>query len=193
MLRLDNKSIAEAKSLVNNFISIIEQNVRNEANIKVGFTLISINSKIMGSIENFEYILVYPFFGENYVNNYARHNYYSGKNETIYFEDFCCSVDVSFYKYVFDETWKHNNLVVFARNNERWEKSYNHSRLIKIKHEREVLIPEQKFEEWYAKGEFNYSDFTVEIDNPSMYFVPFPVPPLLFQINKKNTFLEEIR
>lgn len=192
---------------INNFLSVIRGNIQNEASIKMGFSLICINSQISGKMETYKYILVYPFFGEKYVNNYFN-PFYSNKpnlkNENIFFEDFCSSVDISFYKYIFNEMWKYNNLVLFEICNydkESWKIFVNHDSLhnsqfrevlIKINNEKEVLITESTFDEWYEKGEFNFLDFTIEIQSPNFYRVPFPLNPIILKINENNTFLQEI-
>ena len=45
------------------------------------------------------------------------------------------------------------------------------------------MLIQTDFDEWYEAGKNHVSDYVVEIKNPDMYLVPFPVKPIYFVIH----------
>lgn len=171
------------------FQETLKQNIKKESKYKVGFTMISIQhiSKTNWLNQNKtkeinKFVLIYPFIGENCEYTYLAPSYIN-TTDNHNMRDFCCSVDESFYHFLYEEMKKRNNLIIGKIIGETWE-IYDDD-IVQIHHEKEDIINES-FEEWYKNGVLNVSDYTIEITNPYLYSVPYPLYSLKYKLTDSS-------
>jgi hypothetical protein len=162
---------------LSNYKAVINQNCIKSSEKYVGFTIIGINSKINGVLKIYKYVLIYPFIGQHKGISYPKFN-------NLFLFDFCLSVDITFYNFIYNEMKTRNNILICSINEDNfsWNLS-NGDSLINILHNN-INFTDLSFEEWYEKEMFNFSDYIIEITNPDLYSVPFPLHPLKFSLNK---------
>jgi hypothetical protein len=172
----------EFDNAITYFQSIISNNISNYSSQKMAATFIGIKTNISGILKLHIYILFFPFPYSEAVVPYT--NIYPN----IYFKDVCFNVDESFYLWIYEEMKRQNSIVIMT---------LDESNIFKvISGYGDVLISidkkcnekkewmELEYEEWYEKKIFN-NVFTINIVNPYLYMVPFPVKPIIIQTVKK--------
>lgn len=127
------------------------------------------------------YVLIYPFIGEK-----GGLCGYSKISENLFLMDFCLSVDVSFYQFIYTEMMQTNNILIARLNDDQWSwNTCNGDSMIRIMHKNDVFTT-LDFEAWYTQGAFQVSDYTIEIIHPDLYTVPFPLKSLVFKLNQNG-------
>lgn len=182
---MDDKE--EFDNAVRYFQSIITNNITSYSGHKVGSTFIGIKTNISGNYKLHIYILLFPFIKSDvvvpYCNNFPN----------LYFKDLCLDVSENFYLWLYEEMKRQNSLVVMSLD----------KYLLKVVHGSgdpllsvDINCKEKKewmdldFEDWYEKKIFN-NIFTINITNPYLYMVPFPVKPIIIKTFKKlNNYIE---
>jgi hypothetical protein len=175
-----------------NFSLLIRENIHTRATSTVGFTMIGIKSKISGKLEIHTFVLMYPFCCKDNVIKFGYNQYYPNIHEDLYMIDFELSVDVSFYEFMYKEMKNKNNILLgrILEDNWSWELSSG-AGMILVKNNN-FVIAEESLEEWMEKKEFDLSTFSIEIINPNLYSVPFPLKNLHFSLNQTSKFLKTI-
>ena len=163
------------------FQNIICNNKSNYSQYKMGATFIGIKTNISGNYKLHIYILLFPFIKSEGVVPY------SNNIPNIFLKDLSFEVDESFYLWIYEEMKRQNSIVIMSLE----------SNIIKVvPGNGDVLISickncsekkewmDLEFEEWYEKKIFN-NVFTINIINPYLYMVPFPVKPIVIQTVKR--------
>ena len=167
--------------------NIFNSNITKYAKHKLGVTIIGIKTNISGNFKLHIYILFFPFpKSETTVP-------YSNNFPNLYFKDECLDVDESFYFWLYDYMKRKNSIVIVSLENNKMEViPGNGDLLINI----DINCIEKKewmdldYETWYNKKSFN-NVFTINIKNPFLYMVPFPVKPIIIKTVKKiNNYVE---
>jgi hypothetical protein len=167
------------------FKSIIQNNISKYSQHKMSATFIGIQTNISGTFKLHIYILFFPFPKSEIVVPYCNNQF----SPNMYFKDICFDVDESFYLWIYEEMKRQNSIVIMSYEIE--SKIFNvvsgsSDALISI--DKQCNEPKEwmqlGYEEWYKKQIFN-NVFTIEIVNPYLYLVPFPVKPIIIQTVKK--------
>ena len=167
---------------INYFQSIIHNNISKYSSHKIAATFIGIKTNISGTLKLHIYILLFPFPYSDVVVPY------SNSFPNMYFKDLNLDVDESFYLWIYEEMKRQNSIVIMSLDTNIFKVVSGHGdALISIdkncNEKKEWMHLE--YEEWYAKGKFN-NIFTINIINPYLYLVPFPVKVIIIQTVKKN-------
>ena len=184
---MEDKDKDEFDNAIKFFHSIIDNNISNYSEHKMGTTFIGIKTNISGNLKLHIYILFFPFIKSEMVVPYYN------KNPNIYFKDVCFSVDKSFYLWIYEEMKQQNSIVIMSlESNILKVVPGNGNALISIDkncNEKKEWM-DLEYEEWYEKKIFN-NIFTIKITNPYLYMVPFPVKPIIIKTLKKiNNYVE---
>jgi len=167
--------------------TIFNSNIVKCAKHKIAATIIGIKTNISGNFKLHIYILFFPFPKSEVTVPY------SNSFPNLYFKDECLDVDESFYLWIYDMMKRKNSIVMMSlENNILKVLPINGDLLIKI----DIDCIEKKewmdldYETWYNNKSFN-NVFTINITNPFLYVVPFPVKPIVIKTVKKiNNYLE---
>lgn len=167
---------------IDNFKTVLTQNIIKRAKYKVGFTFVSIKTNMVtGKFKWHNYVIIIPFKQEN-ISGYPDIN-----NDKIRLKDVCIYVDESFYKFIHSVMLNKKNFIIgkISEENDCCWQITNDYNIIKIinKHSLQQMLIQTDFDEWYEAGRLHDSDYVVEIKNPDMYLVPFPVKPIYFVIH----------
>jgi hypothetical protein len=173
----------EFDNAIKYFRSIIHNNISNYSEHKMAATFIGIKTNVSGILKLHIYILFFPFPKTEVVVPYCN------DFPNIYFKDVCFNVDESFYLWIYDEMKRQNSIVIMSLELDTMilkVVSGNGDILISIdkncNEKKEWMYLE--YEEWYEKKIFN-NIFNIQIINPYLYMVPFPVKPIRIQTLKK--------
>jgi hypothetical protein len=176
----DNKDKEEFDNAIKYFQSIINTNNSTNSD-KIATTFIGIKTNISGIFKLHIYILFFPFPSSEIVVPYS--NRYSN----LYIKDICFNVDKNFYLWIYDEMKKLNSIIIMSLESKIFKviSGFGDS-LISIdknsKEKKEWM--DLEFEAWFEKKKFN-NIFIINIINPYLYIVPFPVKPIIIQTVKK--------
>lgn len=160
--------------------SIFNANLSKHSLHKMGATFIGIKSNISGELKIYIYVLFFPFTKNNggipYCNNLSN----------IYFKDVNFNVDESFYLWIYEEMNKQNSIVMMSLEEMKFKIVTGSNNLL-ISINKITNRFNLEYSEWYNKEIFN-EVFVIEIINPYLYLVPFPVKPIKLQtgINMNN-------
>lgn len=178
------------KNAIKYFQRVTYNNIHVESKYNVGATFIGIKTNITGTNKLHIYILLFPFVRDEPFEPYSD---FTDKN--IYLTDISFSVDKSFYEWMFSVMERQTSIVMMKINLDDFSLQVVTSDLLikKIKDNKDNNeLYNLSFEEWYEKGIFN-DLFTIEITNPFLYLVPFPVKPIFFTAHtKSNKFLHKV-
>jgi hypothetical protein len=182
---------------INQIINVIQINkdpsIKSKLH-KVSGTYISIYSNISGELKTHRYFLLYPFDKKTYprkeeaVYDYEYDNPimpYQKENPYIFMKDFYFYADILFYRWMFDRMIIGQNKPIFASLNEDnigWKITSGDLRVSIISFESD-FDKYENFDEWYKTEECNIN-FELEITNPFLYIVPFPVRQYKYKYNK---------
>jgi len=172
---------------ISNFQSIINNNITKYSQHKVGATFIGIKTNISGIFKLHIYILLFPFIKSEAIVPY------SNRFPNLFFKDLCFCVDESFYLWIYEEMKKRNSIVIMSLESNilkvvppRGDALINID--INCNEKKEWMDLEYKV--WYEKEIFN-NIFTIQITNPYLYSVPFPVKQIIIKTVKKiNNYVE---
>lgn len=164
------------------FEKIIRNNItdRNYSTEKMGATFLGIKTNINGEYKLHIYIILFPFMKQEgncpYSNDYPN----------IFLKDIQFQVGEEFYVWVYEEMKKQNSMVIFSLNNNilKVVDGFGDGILLldkKCNEQKEWM--ELEFELWYEKKIFN-NIFTIQIVNPYLYLVPFPVKPIFLKTKR---------
>jgi hypothetical protein len=163
------------------FRSIINSNISNCSQHKMGATFIGIKTNISGNLKLHIYILFFPFPYSEIVVPYC------DSFPNIYFKDVCFDVDESFYLWIYEEMKRQDSMVIMSLESKvvKVVSGFGDA-LISIdktcKEKKEWM--DLEYEAWCEKKIFN-NVFTIKITNPFLYTVPFPVKPIIIQTVKR--------
>jgi len=184
----DNKKDKdEFENAIQYFQSIISNNVSNCALYKMGATFIGIKTNISGIHKLHIYILLFPFIKNEVVVPYCNHF------PNIYLKDRCFDVDESFYLWIYEEMKRQNSMIIMSlESNVVKVVPGSGDTIINIDKncaEKKEWM-ELEYEAWYEKKMFN-NVFTINIINPYLYIVPFPVKPITIKTLKRiNNYIQ---
>jgi len=171
----------EFDNAIKYFQNIINNNISNYSQHKMGATFIGIKTNISGTLKLHIYILLFPFIKSEVVVPYCN------SFPNIYFKDISFDVDKSFYLWTYEEMKRQNSIVIMSLESKILKVvSGFGDPLISIDkncNEKKEWM-DLEYEEWYEKKLFN-NVFTITIINPYLYMVPFPVKPIIIQSLKK--------
>ena len=186
----DNKKDKdEFDNAIHYFQSIVSNNISNYSQCKMGATFIGIKTNISGTAKLHIYILLFPFRNSEVVVPYCN------SFPNLYFKDVCFDVDKSFYLWLYGEMKTQKSIIILTLE----------SNIVKVVpgmgdaiinidihcNEKKEWM-ELDYEAWYEKQIFN-NVFTINITNPFLYMVPFPVNPIVLKTVKKiNNYVEII-
>ena len=183
----------KSTEIIDNIVSIIQ--INKDTNIKskihkVTGTYISIYSNICGQFKTYRYFLLYPF------DEKKKHLYdyeyekpitpYKNVNPHLFMKDFYFYADNLFHKWMFDTMAIGRKKPIFAvldENNIGWKIQPDDHPILLISSFKHDFDKYENFEEWYKTEECNIS-FDLEITNPFLYAVPFPVRRYIYEYNK---------
>lgn len=177
----------EFDNAIQYFQSIFCNNISNYSQDKMGATFIGIKTNISGQIKLHIYILFFPFIKSESVVPYTN------TFPNIYFKDLCFDVDKSFYLWLYEEMKKQNGIVMMSleTNILKVVPGFGDA-LISI----DINCNEKKewidldYDSWCEKKIFN-NIFTINITNPFLYMVPFPVKPIIIRTKKRiNNYVD---
>ena len=168
------------------FRNIFSNNISTPSEHKVGATFIGINTNISGKNELHIYICLFPF--ANAEGNVP----YTSIHPNILLKDITFSVDENFYIWMYEEMRKQKSIIIMKL-------EYNILKVVegfgdvllnidKNCNENKIWL-DLEFKDWYEKKTFN-NTFTIQIINPYLYMVPFPVKPIFLKtIRQNNNFI----
>lgn len=166
------------------FKSIIQNNISKHSKHKMSATFIGIQTNISGIFKLHIYILFFPFPKSEIVVPYCNNNF---SPNIMYFKDVCFDVDESFYLWIYEEMKRQNSIVIMTLESKIFKVVSGYGDVL-ISIDKNCNEPKEwmqlEYEEWYTKQIFN-NVFTIEIVNPYLYLVPFPVKPIVIQTVKK--------
>jgi len=183
---MTENEMMEDKNKFANSIAYFEKIIRNNiieriySPEKMGATFLGIKTNITGEYKLHIYIILFPFMKQE--GNCP----YSSKYPNIFLKDIYFHVDERFYVWVYEEMKKQNSMVIL---------SLNDSLLKVVDGFGDGIISLDKrcaekkewmdldFDDWYEKKTFN-NVFNIQIVNPYLYLVPFPVKPLLLKTKR---------
>ena len=172
----------EFDNAIQYFQSTIYNNISNYSKHKMGATFIGIKTNISGIYKLHIYILLFPF-----VKNEGGCPPYSNRFSNLYFKDICLNVSESFYRWLYEEMKKQNSIVIMSlESNIVKVLPGTGDALIQVDincNEKKEWM-ELEYEAWYEKELFN-NIFTIQLINPYLYMVPFPVNPIKIRTIKK--------
>lgn len=177
------KNRDEMNNAIQYFRDIMSSNHRNISPHRVGATFIGINTNISGKFKLHIYILLFPFVdGNREIANYSM------LPQHIYLKDICFVVDETFYVWLYEEMRKQQGPVLMSLEDNVIKVIDGFGDpLVSI----DKLCQEQpkewmnlEFNEWCNKKTFD-NIFTIQITNPQLYAVPFPLKPFLFKTSGK--------
>ena len=154
---------------------------------KLGATFIGIKTNISGTLKLHIYILLFPFLKSEvvvpYCNNFPN----------MYFKDLCCDVSESFYYWIYEEMRIQNSMIIMSLESNIFKivPGFGDALISIDKNCNETKEwMHLEYEEWYQKKTFN-NVFNINIVNPFLYMVPFPVKPIIIRTIKKiNNYVE---
>ena len=175
--RVDKEEFFNAIKYIRN---IFNSNISNCAKQKIGITIIGIKTNISGIFKLHIYVLLFPFVKDGGVP-------YSNRFPNIYFKDICFNVAESFYRWIYEEMKRQNSMVILSlESNILKVIPGTGDALINVdincKEKKEWM--ELEYEAWYEKESFN-NIFTIQLMNPYLYIVPFPVNSIKIRTIKK--------
>ena len=177
-----DKDKDEFENAIYYFESIIQHNYSQQTN-KIGATFIGIKTNISGIFKLHIYILFFPFPKSEIVVPYSKNSFPSD----LYFKDKCFDVDKSFYLWIYEEMKRQNSIVIMSLESKIFKvvSSFG-DMLISIDNNCNETKKwmELEYDEWYEQKTFN-NIFTIQIINPYLYIVPFPVKPIIIQTVKR--------
>ena len=192
---MDTKNEDETtfNNAIHYFRKIIYSNIKTASKHYVNATFIGIKTNISGKNKLHIYILLFPFGRKE---NFTPYDDYTPQN--IYIKDVSFGVDITFYRWMYTEIKQNNNIVMLELSLSEYSFTAVHSdALIRKtrfsekggKFENSEIITTEEFEEWYETATFKHP-FLIEITNPYLYMVPFPVKSLYFKTEShSNTLL----
>lgn len=171
------------------FQNVTYDNIKIGSKYKMGATCIGIKTNISGKSKLHVYFLLFPFMHEQPFQPYNK------ESPNIYLQDISFLVDPSFYQWLYSEMSKRKSIIMLNLDLEDSSLKVVYSDILVKISDREREREEEKdewynmgFEKWYERGEFNTS-YSVEIINPYLYLVPFPVKPLYFITHTNSNIL----
>ena len=175
--------IEDIDTAIKYFKSIIQNNISKHSKHKMSATFIGIQTNISGIFKLHIYILFFPFPKSEIIVPYCNNNF----SPNMYFKDVCFDVDESFYLWIYEEMKRQNSIVIMALESKIFKVVSGYGDVL-ISIDKNCNEPKEwmqlEYEEWYTKQIFN-NVFTIEIVNPYLYLVPFPVKPIVIQTVKK--------
>jgi len=182
-----NEDKDEFENAIKYFQSIINNNIKNYSEHKMGATFIGIKTNISGTFKLHIYILFFPFVKSEIVVPYPN------SFPDTYFKDLCFNVDESFYLWIYEEMKKQNSIVMMSLESKQLKvvEGMGDALInIDINCSQKKEWMELEYKNWYEKKTFN-NIFTIKIINPYLYLVPFPVKPIIIKTVKKiNNYIE---
>ena len=172
------------------FQNIISNNITNYSRHKIGATFIGIKTNISGTLKLHIYILLFPFIhNENTIP-------YSNRFPNLYFKDICLDVSESFYVWIYEEMKKQKNMVILSFESNIFKVVPGTGDVLIQTQINNNEIPEWmdlEYEAWYEKKSWN-TTFIIQIINPFLYMVPFPVKPIILKTvkNYNNNYIQMI-
>ena len=186
---IENSNIIDKdKDEFNNAIHYF-QNIMNSNIIQskisthtIGATILGIKTNISGIFKLHIYILLFPFKSwKQEISPY----YNSFPN--IYLKDIYFHVDDCFYQWMYEEMKKQNSIVIMSLDDNILKVVEGFGDPIisidKTCNEKKEWM-ELEFKEWYEKQTFN-NIFTINITNPYLYTVPFPVKSIYLKTERR--------
>lgn len=131
------------------------------------------------------YILLFPFIGGEIGCPYA-------KRPHLFLKDTSFVVDTSFYRWVYDEMKRQNSIVLLELSltdhvlSVVWSDAVIRKTREDADQKKNPRIITEEFDAWYEKGVMDAA-FLIEIANPFLYMVPFPVQPILLKTGSKSS------
>jgi hypothetical protein len=189
---------------INQIINIIQINkdpsIKSKVH-KVSGTYISIYSNISGKLKTHRYFFLYPFDKKTYPRKedaFFDYDYddpiypYKKENPHIFMKDFYFYADILFYRWMFDTMSFGQKKPIFASINEDnlgWKITSSDCIINTLSFESD-FDKYKDFEEWYKTEDCNIN-FDLEITNPFLYMVPFPVRKYKYKYSKScNNYLQ---
>ena len=166
------------------FQNVTYDNIKIGSKYKMGATCIGIKTNISGTNKLHIYFLLFPFIHDQPFQPY-------NKVSNIYLQDISFFVDTSFYEWVYSEMSKRNSIIMLNLDLEDSSLKVVYSDILVKISDREKEQDDwynMGFEKWYERGIFDTS-YSVEIINPYLYLVPFPVKPLCFTTHTNSNIL----
>jgi hypothetical protein len=178
---MEDKYKAEFENAIHLFQSIIANNITKYSQHKMGATFIGIKTNISGVFKLHIYILLFPFIESEVVVPYTN------SFPNIYLKDVCLDVDERFYVWIYEEMRKQNSMVIlsFESNLFNVVPAYGDALIsidVNCKETKEWM--DLEYEAWLMK-KTHHNIFTIQLVNPFLYMVPFPVKPILIKTQKR--------
>jgi hypothetical protein len=174
----DNKKEKdELDNAIHYFQIIVNNNISNYSQHKMGATFIGIKTNISGTIKLHTYILLFPFRKSEVVVPYCN------PFPNLFLKDVCFYVDKSFYLWLYEEMKTQKSMVVLTLDSTIMKVVPGMGDAIinvDIQCNEKKEWMELEYEAWYEKQIFN-NRFTINITNPFLYMVPFPVKPIILK------------
>jgi hypothetical protein len=162
---------------INNTIETFKNVIINNTNHKyiekiMGFTSISVKTKITGKLKVHTFILIIPTAHKHY-SQYQKP--YFGKYCSLHLQDFYLHVNENFSKFVHNEIMNKNILPIISFQDDLTWCLNNHYLFIHTKNNEPHNIL-SSFDDWYNNYDsFDLSNYEITIINPDTYSVFFKV------------------
>ena len=171
---------------VTEFLNTISNNLQGPAKYFVGFTFFALkNNGSNNPLKWHKYVLIHPFATNSLVS--WKYNVF---NDKIEMKDARLQVDETFYMFVHSQMVTKQNFLVgkIYNDNTGWS-LINDNNTIHIYDKMRndfFLNVNPTFAEWCKNGNTDQTEFIVELVNPDIYLVPFPLKPIYFTFNLKD-------
>ena len=175
--------MSEFDNAISYFRNIFSNNTTNNiSQHKVGATFIGIDTNITGKNELHIYIILFPF-----MNAYGGNVPYTSIHPNIFLKDITFSVDENFYTWMYEEMKKQNSIIIMKLEGNILKVVEGFGDVLlnidKKCNEKKTWL-DLEFKDWYENKTFN-NVFTIQITNPYLYMVPFPVKNIFFKTDKR--------